>query len=163
MCIFILIRFCFSIFFKIAYDNFFVSSFCFWSPNLTSKYLLINCYGSYLSGFTREVNGSGPFGHCVLCSCNNRSTQCDSETGVCINCQVGTYGNHCELCTNNVQGPECRRCKPGYWGLSESGCKGTNTDQHLRTPPSNGPGTSFSKGPVTFRPRKQSFKSKSTV
>ena len=38
------------------------------------------------------------------------------------------------------------------------------TQINISEPPaSNGPGTSFSKGPVTFRPRKQSFKSKSTV
>ena len=84
-----------------------------------------------LLGFTREVNGSGPFGRCVLCSCNNRSRQCDGETGACRNCLVGTYGDRCQLCTNNVQGPECNRCKPGYWGLSENGCKGTCTQQHL--------------------------------
>ncbi|XP_022780822.1 laminin subunit alpha-3-like isoform X1 [Stylophora pistillata] len=74
-------------------------------------------------GYTREVNGSGPSGRCVLCSCNNRSIECDGETGACTNCQVGTYGDRCHLCTNNVQGPECTQCEPGYWGLSENGCK----------------------------------------
>lgn len=75
-------------------------------------------------GFTREVNGSGPFGRCILCSCNNRSTQCEGETGVCTNCQVGTHGDRCQLCSNNVLGPECTRCKIGYWGLSANGCQG---------------------------------------
>ncbi|XP_068695326.1 laminin subunit beta-1-like isoform X2 [Montipora foliosa] len=74
-------------------------------------------------GFTREVNGSGKFGRCVLCSCNNRSTQCHGETGVCINCKVGTYGDRCQLCAKNVQGPDCSRCQTGYWGLSENGCQ----------------------------------------
>ena len=100
------------------------------------KCLFNNCYGSFpfFQDLLVKVNGSGPFGRCVLCSCNNRSKECGGETGACKNCQVGTYGDRCQLCTNNVQGPECTQCKPGYWGLTENGCQGTRIDQHLPIP-----------------------------
>ncbi|XP_031551743.1 laminin subunit gamma-1-like [Actinia tenebrosa] len=77
-------------------------------------------------GYKREILGDSPFGRCVLCSCNGRSTRCHPDTGVCTNCEVGTYGDRCEHCTNNVQGPDCTRCKTGYWGLSRSGCRACN-------------------------------------
>ena len=84
------------------------------------------CFLVFLGpGFTREIHGSGPFGRCVLCSCNDRSTECDGESGDCTNCKVGTHGSRCELCDNNVQGPECVTCKSGYWDLTGGGCKGT--------------------------------------
>ncbi|XP_048586843.1 laminin subunit beta-2 isoform X1 [Nematostella vectensis] len=74
-------------------------------------------------GYTRQPMGGTPFDRCVLCSCNDRSRFCHPETGVCTDCKIGTHGYRCELCTNNVQGPECVRCKPQYWGLSKDGCK----------------------------------------
>ena len=75
-------------------------------------------------GFTRELAGGGSFDRCVLCACNNRSTECDEETGACRNCKLGTNGDRCQLCNSNVQEPECRSCKPGYWGLTPNGCTG---------------------------------------
>ena len=64
---------------------------------------------------------------CVPCSCNDRSTKCNSQTGICLDCQHGTEGDSCERCQANVQEPDCGRCAPGYYGYNDNsfaGCKG---------------------------------------
>ena len=78
-----------------------------------------------ISGYTRIIPNGGPLVNCIPCSCNNRSTMCDSQTGVCKNCRPGTKGNYCEKCIENVLEPACDRCVPGYWGLytQKNGCK----------------------------------------
>ncbi|XP_076315810.1 laminin subunit alpha-1-like [Tachypleus tridentatus] len=43
------------------------------------------------------------------CDCNNKTTYCDKETSVCINCTSNTSGPHCELCA------------PGYYGDPRKG------------------------------------------
>ena len=41
-------------------------------------------------GYTSQGNGT-----CAKCKCNNRSGQCDAETGVCQNCSENFFGNEC--------------------------------------------------------------------
>ncbi|CAN7938715.1 unnamed protein product, partial [Ixodes hexagonus] len=43
------------------------------------------------------------------CNCNNRTSQCHRETGVCINCGGNTVGDHCE------------RCEEGFFGTPSRG------------------------------------------
>ncbi|XP_069378466.1 laminin subunit alpha-3-like [Paralichthys olivaceus] len=54
-------------------------------------------------GFYREWTGPNR-GHCVACSCNGLSKECEERTGKCVNCQSNTAGARCE------------RCKEGYYG-----------------------------------------------
>ncbi|CAI9563907.1 unnamed protein product, partial [Staurois parvus] len=47
----------------------------------------------------------GPFlGTCSGCNCNGHARSCDSESGYCINCQ------------HNTEGPQCNKCKAGFFG-----------------------------------------------
>ncbi|XP_062842586.1 laminin subunit beta-3 isoform X2 [Trichomycterus rosablanca] len=56
---------------------------------------------------------------CLPCQCDSAgSVGCDEVTGVC-------------RCKDNVEGPRCDRCKPGYFGLSGSdplGCSKCSCD-----------------------------------
>ncbi|XP_036375311.1 laminin subunit alpha-3-like [Megalops cyprinoides] len=54
-------------------------------------------------GHYRERKGLY-LGHCVPCSCNGLSNECDEATGRCLNCKHNTAGDQCE------------RCKEGYYG-----------------------------------------------
>ena len=78
-------------------------------------------------GYTRSPPNSGNSNPCVLCSCNNRSRECDPDNGVCENCRIGTEGDWCERCEPNVDNStdsDCSRCFPEYYGLTEQarGC-----------------------------------------
>ncbi|ESO00345.1 hypothetical protein HELRODRAFT_192596 [Helobdella robusta] len=53
---------------------------------------------SCAQGFFRAKNGQ-----CLACQCNNRATTCDQTTGICINCR------------DNFDGPQCLKCKRGYF------------------------------------------------
>lgn len=55
----------------------------------------------------------------VNCGCNNHS-RCDTQVGVCDNCQDWTEGDHCE------------RCRPGSFGnaTSSEGCKPCKCNGH---------------------------------
>ncbi|XP_053546192.1 basement membrane-specific heparan sulfate proteoglycan core protein isoform X4 [Bombina bombina] len=47
----------------------------------------------------------GPFlGTCSGCNCNNHASSCDTVTGYCLNCQ------------HNTEGPQCNKCKAGFFG-----------------------------------------------
>ncbi|XP_023158823.1 laminin subunit alpha-1 isoform X2 [Ceratitis capitata] len=91
-------------------------------------------------------------GRVVPCHCNGRSNECESETGVCLNCRDNTGGDHCEQCADGFYGdpnspygcqscpcPETSRnfakgcnvwqgevsciCKPGYTGKLCDQCR----------------------------------------
>ncbi|XP_039611708.1 basement membrane-specific heparan sulfate proteoglycan core protein isoform X4 [Polypterus senegalus] len=54
------------------------------------------------SGYIRT---SGLYlGFCEPCECYGHASQCDQETGECLQCQ------------HNTEGPRCDRCKPGFYG-----------------------------------------------
>ncbi|KFO24118.1 Multiple epidermal growth factor-like domains protein 9 [Fukomys damarensis] len=90
---------------------------------------------------------------CLPCQCNNRSASCDALTGVCLNCQENSKGDHCEECkegfyqsphpskgclrcpcsavtsTGNCTieldelEPRCVQCKDGYTGQNCNACE----------------------------------------
>ncbi|KAM7098229.1 basement membrane-specific heparan sulfate proteoglycan core protein isoform 13-T13 [Molossus nigricans] len=53
--------------------------------------------------FTR-VPGGPYLGTCSGCNCNGHATYCDPVYGHCLNCQ------------HNTEGPQCNKCKAGYFG-----------------------------------------------
>ncbi|KAM4737871.1 basement membrane-specific heparan sulfate proteoglycan core protein isoform 2-T2 [Anableps anableps] len=55
------------------------------------------------SGFER-VPGGRFLGTCAGCNCNGHATACDPISGHCLSCQ------------HNTEGPQCDRCRPGYFG-----------------------------------------------
>nr|XP_021501092.1 laminin subunit alpha-3 isoform X2 [Meriones unguiculatus] len=98
-------------------------------------------------GYYRDK--SLPAGRCVPCNCNGHSNRCQDGSGMCINCQHNTAGEHCERCqeghygnaihgscsvcpcphTNSfatgcaVEGGHVRcACKPGYTGAQCERC-----------------------------------------
>ncbi|XP_056400171.1 basement membrane-specific heparan sulfate proteoglycan core protein isoform X3 [Hyla sarda] len=62
-------------------------------------------------GYTRSTSGLY-LGTCELCRCGGHSTECDGETGECLNCQ------------HNTEGSKCERCKPGFYGDPRRGSPG---------------------------------------
>ena len=58
-------------------------------------------------GYIRHSAGRY-LGRCVLppvsCDCNRHSSECDQRT------------NHCYNCQHNTEGPNCERCKRGFYG-----------------------------------------------
>uniref|UniRef100_H0W6G2 Basement membrane-specific heparan sulfate proteoglycan core protein n=1 Tax=Cavia porcellus TaxID=10141 RepID=H0W6G2_CAVPO len=53
--------------------------------------------------FTR-VPGGPYLGTCSGCNCNGHSSSCDPVYGHCLNCQ------------HNTEGPQCNKCKAGFFG-----------------------------------------------
>ncbi|KAM8788626.1 basement membrane-specific heparan sulfate proteoglycan core protein isoform 1-T1 [Rhynchonycteris naso] len=53
--------------------------------------------------FTR-VPGGPYLGTCSGCNCNGHASYCDPVYGHCLNCQ------------HNTEGPQCNKCKPGFFG-----------------------------------------------
>ena len=68
-------------------------------------------------GHRRTAGQSDPYDTCIACDCNSRATECDPETGVCLDCQLGTTGDQCRDCAANVQPPNCDRCVNAYFGF----------------------------------------------
>ncbi|KAG9482678.1 hypothetical protein GDO78_011370 [Eleutherodactylus coqui] len=62
-------------------------------------------------GYTRSTSGLY-LGTCERCQCSGHSTECDGETGECLNCQ------------HNTEGAKCERCKPGFYGDPRRGSPG---------------------------------------
>ncbi|KAM7405319.1 hypothetical protein PAMP_012591 [Pampus punctatissimus] len=69
------------------------------------------CPASYLGdscqkcapGFYRDTIGLF-LGKCVPCNCNGHSDQCRDGSGICLNCQHNTAGDHCEKCQGGFLG-----------------------------------------------------------
>ncbi|XP_056651600.1 basement membrane-specific heparan sulfate proteoglycan core protein isoform X2 [Monodelphis domestica] len=58
--------------------------------------------------FTRVPNG--PYlGTCSGCNCHGHASSCDPVYGHCLNCQ------------HNTEGPQCNKCKPGFFGDATRG------------------------------------------
>ncbi|KAK3547531.1 hypothetical protein QTP86_021514, partial [Hemibagrus guttatus] len=55
------------------------------------------------SGFER-VPGGPYLGTCAGCNCHNHASACDPVSGHCLSCQ------------HNTEGPQCDKCRPGYFG-----------------------------------------------
>ncbi|XP_061908758.1 basement membrane-specific heparan sulfate proteoglycan core protein [Entelurus aequoreus] len=55
------------------------------------------------SGFER-VPGGSYLGTCAGCNCNGHASACDPISGHCLSCQ------------HNTEGPQCQKCRPGYFG-----------------------------------------------
>ncbi|XP_017274656.1 basement membrane-specific heparan sulfate proteoglycan core protein isoform X4 [Kryptolebias marmoratus] len=55
------------------------------------------------SGFER-VPGGSYLGTCAGCNCNGHATACDPISGHCLSCQ------------HNTEGPQCDKCRPGFFG-----------------------------------------------
>uniref|UniRef100_A0A8C3FPF8 Basement membrane-specific heparan sulfate proteoglycan core protein n=1 Tax=Chrysemys picta bellii TaxID=8478 RepID=A0A8C3FPF8_CHRPI len=52
----------------------------------------------------------GPYlGTCSGCNCHGHSSSCDRAFGYCLNCQ------------HNTEGPQCNKCKPGFFGDATRG------------------------------------------
>ncbi|XP_075762396.1 basement membrane-specific heparan sulfate proteoglycan core protein isoform X5 [Pelodiscus sinensis] len=52
----------------------------------------------------------GPYlGTCSGCNCHGHSSACDQVYGYCLNCQ------------HNTEGPQCNKCKPGFFGDATRG------------------------------------------
>ncbi|XP_061621466.1 laminin subunit alpha-5 isoform X2 [Phyllopteryx taeniolatus] len=54
-------------------------------------------------GFYRDTIGLF-LGKCVPCNCHGHSDQCFDGSGICMNCQHDTAGNHCEKCQGGFLG-----------------------------------------------------------
>ncbi|XP_072017698.1 laminin subunit alpha-1-like [Amphiura filiformis] len=88
--------------------------------------------GSCEIGHRRTDGLSDPYDSCIACNCNGRATACDPETGVCLDCQLGTMGDQCQSCAANVQEPICDQCMIGHYGsgtdLFGGACEACNCD-----------------------------------
>lgn len=58
-----------------------------------------------------------PYGDCIKCECNNHSSNCNKQTGMCFDCQHNTVGNYCEICQRGYYGnatakssENCKKC-----------------------------------------------------
>lgn len=58
---------------------------------------------SCASGFER-VSGGQYLGTCAGCNCNGHANACDPISGYCLSCE------------HNTEGPQCDKCRPGYFG-----------------------------------------------
>lgn len=64
------------------------------------------------------------FRSCTPCNCNSHASDCNKESGICIDCQHNTFGESCESCL------------PGYYGNATQGSMNA-----CRACPCNGPYT----------------------
>ncbi|XP_033103359.1 laminin subunit beta-1-like [Anneissia japonica] len=72
--------------------------------------------------------GADPYHTCVPCECNDRSTDCDALTGICTACQLGTAGDNCQECAENVLVPACAECITDHYGFGTTLFEGACAD-----------------------------------
>ncbi|XP_077868376.1 laminin subunit alpha-1-like [Saccoglossus kowalevskii] len=83
------------------------------------------------TGFKRASPDDGSYSICEACECPyidpsadpntqpsaQRATECEPDTGICIDCSSGSTGDFCEICKENVKGPDCDRCISFFYGF----------------------------------------------
>ncbi|XP_070067065.1 basement membrane-specific heparan sulfate proteoglycan core protein isoform X29 [Drosophila virilis] len=91
-------------------------------------------------GYKRNPEEGLYLGLCEPCECNGHSTQCDAETGECLNCADNTEGENCERCVGGYIGDASRGtpydCQPDNNGPqppqpepdNQRGCHWCNSD-----------------------------------
>ncbi|XP_023597830.1 laminin subunit alpha-3 isoform X2 [Trichechus manatus latirostris] len=76
-------------------------------------------------GYYRDNRGLYT-GRCVPCNCNGHSNRCQDGSGICINCQHNTAGDHCEHCKEGHYGSavhgSCRACPCPHTNSFATGC-----------------------------------------
>ena len=64
-------------------------------------------------GYTFDPQNGGQFARCVPCSCHDSPDTCDPNTGVCLNCTLGTTGDQCQNCAPGYhRQPVTNKCLP---------------------------------------------------
>ncbi|KAL4838838.1 hypothetical protein H8958_020475 [Nasalis larvatus] len=76
-------------------------------------------------GYYRDHKGLYT-GRCVPCNCNGHSNRCQDGSGICVNCQHNTAGEHCERCQEGYYGNavhgSCRACPCPQTNRFATGC-----------------------------------------
>uniref|UniRef100_A0A2I2YF13 Laminin subunit alpha 3 n=1 Tax=Gorilla gorilla gorilla TaxID=9595 RepID=A0A2I2YF13_GORGO len=76
-------------------------------------------------GYYRDHKGLYT-GQCVPCNCNGHSNRCQDGSGICVNCQHNTEGEHCERCQEGYYGNavhgSCRACPCPHTNSFATGC-----------------------------------------
>ncbi|XP_010637029.1 laminin subunit alpha-3 isoform X1 [Fukomys damarensis] len=76
-------------------------------------------------GYYRDYRGLYN-GLCLPCHCHGHSNRCQDGSGICINCQHSTAGEHCERCKDGHYGSaahgSCRVCPCPHTNSFATGC-----------------------------------------